>query len=248
VHTRALLEQLIADLQAAISTPRLDAYRQSGGSHLDMVVNYFWNIELAAAIVPPLHACEVALRNAIHNAMTAAYGNEMWFFIEGALLPDELEDFVEAYRRVYKKPEPIAGRVVAQLMFGFWTAMLNRPYEQKIWNRDGYTPLYAAFPHALQSSGSRIPRVDIYDRVKQVNDFRNRVFHYEKIYEWNHKRGNANAVNIRQAAQDHADILELIGWMNPLLLQEIQAIDHFPQAWANRAQIEADLKARFGLL
>jgi hypothetical protein len=92
-----MVAQVVADLQGAISTPRLDAYRQAGGSDLDMVVNYFWNIELAEAIVPALHACEIALRNAIHKAMTKATGNEMWFFTEGLLLPDELEDFVNAY-------------------------------------------------------------------------------------------------------------------------------------------------------
>jgi hypothetical protein len=132
-------------------------------------------------------------------------------------------------------------------MFGSWTAMLNRPYEQKIWNQNNYEPLYAAFPNALQASGARIPRIGIYERVKVVNDFRNRVFHYEKIYEWNHRQGNPTAINIRQASQDHADILQLIEWISPSLLQEIQVIDHFPQAWERRAQIEADLKVRFGI-
>lgn len=118
-----MVDRFVAELQDGISAPRREAYRPIDGSDLDMIVNYLWNIELAEAIVPTLHGCEVVLRNAIHKAISDATGNDMWFFQEGLLLPDELQDFVAAYRRVYKKPPPIAGRIVAQLIFGFWTVM-----------------------------------------------------------------------------------------------------------------------------
>ena len=50
-----MVAQMVVDLYGSLSRPRLEAYRPTGGSDLDMVVNYFWNIDLAEAIVtcPP---------------------------------------------------------------------------------------------------------------------------------------------------------------------------------------------------
>lgn len=92
-----MVAQMVSDLSRALSSDRLEAYRPTGGDALDMVVNYFWNIDLAEAIVPSLHAFEIALRNAIHNALTASQGTDMWFFKEGLLEPGELRDFATAY-------------------------------------------------------------------------------------------------------------------------------------------------------
>lgn len=231
-----------------MSYPRLEAYRYPGGSDLDMVVNYFWNIDLAEAIVPSLHALEVALRNTIHATMTQVHANnDMWFFVEGVLEPQQLKAFAEAYRQVYKKPAPISGRVVAQLMFGFWTAMLHAPYEQKIWSPNSFTALYAAFPYATKSSGARLSRHEIHDRFQLINEFRNRVFHYEKLYDWSYIRGDPNRPIARTADQDHADIHDALRWISPTLHQAIHAVDDFAQAWNSRTLVETKLKQRLGI-
>jgi len=212
-----------------------------------MIVNYFWNIDLAEALVPSLHSFEVAVRNAIHNAMTGAYGTDMWFFEEGVLEPQQLKDFATAYGRVYKKPAPISGRIVAQLMFGFWTSLLNAPYEQRIWSPNNYRTLYVAFPYATQASGARLTRLHIHDRLQMINEFRNRVFHYERLYEWNYTKGNPRLVNIRTADQDHAAIHDALKWLSPTLHEAIHAVDNFTNAWNSRSQVERDIKLRLGL-
>lgn len=242
-----MVAKMVADLRASLSQPRLEAYRPAGGSDLDMVVNYFWNIDLAEAIVPSLHALEVALRNAIHTTMTQLYNNDMWFFIEGVLEPQQLKDFADAYRRVYKKPVPISGRVVAQLMFGFWTALLHAPYEQRIWSPNNFATLYIAFPHATNASGAMLTRREIHDRFQMINEFRNRVFHYEKLYDWGYIRGDPNRPIARTADQDHADINAALKWISPTLHQAIHAVDNFAQSWNSRPQVEADLKQRLGI-
>jgi len=247
-----MVAQIVTDLQASFSQARLEAYRQPGGTDLDMVVNYLWNIDLAEAILPSLHVFEIGLRNAIHNALTVSEGTDMWFFKEGLLKPAELKDFVEAYDRVYKKPQPISGRIVSQLMFGFWTALLNRPYETRIWLPDGFTTLYQVFPHAEKSPGTNFSRKEIHERVQTINSFRNRVFHYEKIYEWNNNHGRQDSngnpiINMRTTQEDHEDIHEALQWINPTLHETIHAVDSFPTAWAGRAQVEIDLKVRLGL-
>ncbi len=44
---------------------RLENYR-AGGSDLDMVDNYFYNLELSEALYPALQAFEIALSNSIN--------------------------------------------------------------------------------------------------------------------------------------------------------------------------------------
>jgi hypothetical protein len=80
-----------------------------------------------------------------------------------------------------------------------------------------------------------------------INEFRNRVAHHERIYEWNYIKGNPNAPVPRTAAEDHRDIHSTILWISPPLHQAIHAVDHFGIAWSGRAQVEIDLKNRLGI-
>ena len=51
----------------ALSQDRLEAYRSPGGNDLEMLTNYFWNIDLVEALVPCMHAVE--LPSAIASTM-----------------------------------------------------------------------------------------------------------------------------------------------------------------------------------
>ncbi len=82
-----MVASYIAELRRTVSAPRLDKYRPSGGSDLDMVVTYFWNIALSEALYPGLAALEVSLRNGMYAAMTAREGTEWWCYQAGLLEP-----------------------------------------------------------------------------------------------------------------------------------------------------------------
>ena len=45
-----MVAQHLADLEAVLSKPRLDAYQHPGRTDFDKIVNYFWNIDLAEAL------------------------------------------------------------------------------------------------------------------------------------------------------------------------------------------------------
>jgi hypothetical protein len=62
-----LSSQFVAELYLALSQDRLEAYRSPGGSDLEMLTNYFWNIDLVEALAPCMHAVELALRNSLHG-------------------------------------------------------------------------------------------------------------------------------------------------------------------------------------
>lgn len=239
----------LANLEAVLSKPRLDVYVNPGGTDFDKIVNYFWNIDLAEALVPSLHAIEVALRNAIHTYMTQKTGDSLWFFQKRLLRPDELQDFLAAYNKVHKKPNPVDGLIVSQCMFGFWSALLSRTYDEEIWKPNGYEALYTVFPGAAKANpnGNNYSRGDIAERMFMINQLRNRVFHYERIYEWTYRKGNEKSEVVRTARQDHHDIHEAIKWLSPMLHEMIQAVDNFDAAWNGRDEVAEDLKKRLGL-
>lgn len=83
------------------------------GSDLEMLTNYFWNIDLIEALVPCLHAVELALRNSIHAALTAQYGTKMWFYEPGVLESSELIGLGRALQSAARKPPLRDGRIVA---------------------------------------------------------------------------------------------------------------------------------------
>lgn len=55
-----MVAQFVAALQQPLSQVRLESYRPPNGSDLDMVVRYFWDMELARALSPALHGVELA--------------------------------------------------------------------------------------------------------------------------------------------------------------------------------------------
>jgi hypothetical protein len=225
-----VVSQFVTDLHLPLSQVRLEAYRPPNGDDLEMLTNYFWNIDLAEALVPSLHAVELALRNSIHTALTNHYGTDMWFYQLDLLQPRQLSEFAQALEKVAKKPHPRAGRLVAQLTFGFWVTLLSAPYEQRIWQPNNYANFAAVFPNV-----GNVSRKQVADRFNDIRILRNRVFHYEAVW----SRPNL--------FQEHTDIHEAIGWISPTLHQSILAVDDFPTAFQARAQVETRLKQHLGI-
>lgn len=131
---------MVQELYQALSQTRLQAYRPGGGSDLELLTNYFWNIHLAEGLMPTLHAVEIALRNTIHTAVASRQGTEMWFLQPGLLGSGQVIEFTTAHRRVARKPPVTAGKRVAGLNFGFWVTLLSGPYEQSLWQTNGTRP------------------------------------------------------------------------------------------------------------
>jgi hypothetical protein len=69
-------------LRRAISHERLDAYRQRGSSSDDaeLFAHYAWNMALSESLYTPLQCLEVSLRNSIHDAASAQFKTDAWFW------------------------------------------------------------------------------------------------------------------------------------------------------------------------
>ena len=66
------------------------------------------------------------------------------------------------------------GKVIAELMFGFWRFVLDARHSPTLWA----PALRHAFPHLRPKV-----RTDVYDRVERLNALRNRVAHHEPIHQ-----------------------------------------------------------------
>lgn len=98
---------------------------------------------------------------------------------------------------------------MAELNFGFWVTLFNKAYEATLWKQ-----LRLAFSHLPKPERQRGTVSAV---VNAVRILRNRVYHNEPIC-W----------QLRTLQEQHAQTLQLIGWIEPQLLSWLSAIDRLP--------------------
>jgi hypothetical protein len=224
--------EYIANLKHAIADARLNAYcRANDANELDAIARYLWNIALSEALYPPLQMLEVTLRNSLHAAISDRAGGNLWFDQQPPILHQmELEKVAAAKAELQKERKPLEeGRIIAELNFGFWTSLFDRRYEQALWPAL-LKPVFPYMPRRIRT------RWELSTRLNRIRKLRNRIFHHESILNWQ------NPALVPQ----HAEILEIIAWMNPTMRETTLLIDRFLSVYtaglaAYRAQLEGHL-------
>lgn len=226
-----VVTRLVRDLELPLSKERLDTYRPGGGSEIDMVATYFWNLALSEALYPTIQALEVALRNGIHSAASRLYQTPYWFDRPNVLLPRELDAITDVRAELVQLNKPQnAGRIIATLRFGFWTSLLSRPYERSLWHANNLALLRGALPHLPRRHRTRGA---VWRRCDEIRRLRNRIMHTEPIW---------NRPGLRD---EHRATLEAIGWISPTLLAIMIQMDRFPDVYQNgQTQITAIVQSR----
>ncbi|MGY1498955.1 hypothetical protein ACW4TU_20555 [Streptomyces sp. QTS52] len=210
--TNRLPDWMVRDL----SLPRLRRYiRAAHGDARGAERLYWWNVELSAALVGPLHCLELTLRNALHDALVRHHGRPDWW--EVAPLNERGRGLVDGARRSCERrlPRTRPDDVVAELTLGFWVSLLSRGYDRHFWA----PVLQFAFPHY---SGGRRDR--LYRDLTSLVLLRNRVMHHEPVHH-------------RHLQADHDSIYRVLGHLSPELAKEAQAMDRFPAVLAARADV-----------
>jgi hypothetical protein len=213
----------LTSLWRLVSAERIGSYRRGGADDEEALARYLWNIALREALYPSLHFLEIALRNAVFEAAAATYplasmagggSPACWLEHPGILHADEARMVRAAAQRLGRRGKPCeAGRLVAELSFGFWTALFDVRYEQDrvLWPRLFGQRIFA---HAPRQKRSRKALSPLLNRVRHL---RNRAFHHEPIWHW----GDLD--------EHHALALDLLGWMSPALRATVSAVDRFPR-------------------
>lgn len=218
-------------LEQSISPPRLARYLAASDQDKKAALElYRWNSELSQSMTFALHMVEVCLRNAIAESIQAAFGSEWYtqarFKINlGDYWAGRLEKAIETKQKEagYKRREMNSGDIVSEMTFGFWREFLKAPYDKHIWNKknsSGQLILAVAFPH-LPTYKSR---QNIYNNVNDLVKLRNRISHYEAIYD----RSSLD--------RQHGKAIEAIGWICKDTKLWLEHHSTFPDVLAYRNQ------------
>lgn len=119
-------------LHTAISSPRFATFLHAADDDVALAHRlYVWNLDLSVAVLADIAIVEVALRNAMHDAASRAWGSH-WYQSQDVQLDGRSEgQLSNAFGYLHKSIKErasdadVPGRVVAQCMFGFWVNLLD---------------------------------------------------------------------------------------------------------------------------
>ncbi len=181
-------EHELAKYDCNISLERLKAFVYSQDDTIDEILErYTNNIIISQALYPELSVLEVALRNAIDTTLKSVI-SETWLEDEVKnnkwLRPFDYQTLKTVYEEtkkecLYNNKNFSAGKVIANLNFGFWTSLCVKTYNGKIWNRKccfrSIFPNYKAKQFTIGT---------ISQQLYLIRRLRNRIFHYEQIFKY----------------------------------------------------------------
>lgn len=172
-------------VRATLSPARMATYEQFarsvGGSAEDALALYAWNARVCGALLVTLHICEVAIRNAVGDALASTHGPQ-WPWNTGfeRSLPRQNGPGYNALgdlQRVRNKSSAI-GQVIAELKFVFWEKMFTSRHDDRIWRHC----LAKVLPNLDPTMSNAAQRKRVFDDLNQVRLLRNRIAHHEPIF------------------------------------------------------------------
>ncbi|MFE5309527.1 hypothetical protein [Isoptericola sp. NPDC056605] len=184
--------QHVEALVRAVGPDRFASYLAAAADDRELACRlYVWDRDLSAALLADIAIVEIALRNAINHQLVAAHGPE-WYTQDIGLDARSRNSLTTAWRRLTKSGRRVPGKVIAQLMFGFWADLLDAggeigdapqsskaDYEQ-MW-RAG---LHRAFPGGRTEAamlGEQFTRSWTHSIASTVHAVRNRCAHHEPL-------------------------------------------------------------------
>lgn len=161
---------------------------------------YAWNSQVSAAMLSPLHMCEVVIRNAVSDALTAEYGDRWpWHTAFVGSLPTKGKFNMRAHLLQKRDGKPTTGKLIPELSFVFWEKMFTGRFDAQIWNKH----LSSVMPYLNSAWSTQVARGKINKDINQIRELRNRIAHHEPIFK-------------RVLANDFKQIEELIAFRCPV--------------------------------
>ena len=214
-------------VEASLSVPRFAVYLAATGGDRDWALAlYEWNAQLSAALLHDLAHVEVGLRNAYDVVLSARWpGPPHWtlagdtvfapvYRTRGRRRVDVNAKLRESLRHAIAnaggRTAP-PGKIVAELMFGFWRYLGSAAHEKTLW----VPALHRAFPPGTD----RAAHVD--GPAGRLHDLRNRVAHHEPLL-------------TTDVAGRLADMVGLTARLNPQLGQHLRATSAVSDLLATR--------------
>jgi hypothetical protein len=216
--TFSCLDVTYLGLEETLSSHRLGRYlgAAKGDKHYALRL-YVWNARLCEAAYFPSQICEVAVRNAIHRALLAKFG-ENWHERGGFMctlrqpLREQLDAVVRDEMQAYGA-EMNYNHLISGLSFGFWQNLLTTRYDDMLWPRY----LRLACPH--MPIGTNV--VDLHNRVERFRLFRNKMAHHKPIFD-------------RSPTREYENVLTLVSWICPETCWFLKVTSQFGRAVSSK--------------
>ncbi len=197
-----------------VSKPRLDSYKETGGTEHDALCRYLWNIALCESLYPSFQILEVGFRNAVHSEI-AKHADDPEWLTKALFLWETEKDAVKKAKASLRErnrqvTEPL---LVAEMNFGFWTSLLDARYEI-MWHKI----IAKVFPHMPKTMRTR---GDASKLMNPVRKLRNAALHHHSIWHW------------RDLKEQHAQMHLLIGYLCDSMSKMAKQIDRFPEICRN---------------
>ena len=213
-------------IEANFSVDRLSKYfAKYPANEPKALYLYEANLLLSEALYTPLSILEVALRNKINEQLKRKYKRDDWYadWYKDPIMHFAWYEINSAISHLHKDKKAIMpDKVIAGLMFGFWTSLFNDKFEKELWH-----DLRFVFPNMPKKIRQRT------NVSKPLNDIRrtlrNRIYHNEPI-----------SFNLTALETHHKNILQLLEWMGTDLLTYNNTKDRFT---ATLLQVNTQLNA-----
>lgn len=191
-----------------ISKPRLDRFLIScANSKASAIKLYEANLRVSQAFYPVMNLLETFLRNSINSQLTMNFGDDAWIINQknGFMNDASLAPHYWIKNQVVKAEQSTRGvitpgKIIAEQTFGFWTSLFEPKHFRLI---SGC--VMACYPYKPSSVNRNL----IAQRLKDIREFRNRIYHNEAIC------FNNISIDFAHATRIKTEIFNLLNWMDP---------------------------------
>jgi hypothetical protein len=222
-------------LERSISSSRISTYKSNGHTEIETIADYVLNAKISQNFYFLLQNLEVSLRNAIYDSFKKHYPNSDFFYLFENNSFNRYKSKKEKHSREcwkmlcgvkykLKHMQTLSdGKIIAELNFGFWTELLI--------SRDNkYTDMWRrifldVFPNYKIKSSIDKDKISIALKIDDIRNFRNRIFHYEPIY------------NQSDLIKKHIDIFDILTWLNEDMKILNELFDEFKNIEENKKEI-----------
>lgn len=213
-----------SDLLPYISAPRLNTYKNffSTRNDIELLGAYQWGKELSASFFPLLQVFEITLRNSIHNEAKNHIANDWYDRLRtrnSNTLTESQKGHIRylrssinsAKRKLSRDNQPIdSDRVIAKVTFGFWTNLFSVAFDANGTPNALWPVLQKrVFPHSTKRERRRD---NLHTLLLSMQDFRNKAFHHEPIWNIGHPSNITEAMSNIESRKKQ--IIDIIGWIS----------------------------------
>jgi hypothetical protein len=178
------ISRSLATIRQTLSLTRMSTFETAAGitgnDDPRALALYAWNARVSAALLAPLHICEVVIRNAASEAIEQVYGPRWpWQIGFEQSLPtprtgyNPQRDLQNVRSRVLT-----TGKVIPELKFVFWQKLFTSRHDQRLWD----TYLRQVLPNVAPTKTVAQLREEVYDDLEQIRTLRNRIAHHEPVF------------------------------------------------------------------